>query len=87
MTTHGGILQGSKLGPIVLIIKISDLPSATNWDPNNQQNLRDDDCDGETFMGRHSYCSWTIPLCPKCVTYQIISRTHVLVIPEKMLKE
>ena len=49
MMTHGGITQGSKQGPIAFVIKINNLPSAANWDPNNQQTLRDG-CDGETLL-------------------------------------
>ena len=43
MITHGGIPQGSKLGPI------NDLSLATNWDPNDEQNLSNG-CDGETVL-------------------------------------
>ena len=49
MITHGGIPQGSKLGLIAFIIKVNDLPAATNWDPNDEQNLSNG-CDGETVL-------------------------------------
>ena len=81
MITHGGIPQGSKLGPVAFITKINDLPSATNWDPNDEQNLSNG-CDGETVLFMDD-----TTLIPLCVMYQIISRAHVLVIPKQMLKE